>query len=206
MLLFVFLASTFMSAVEAQAEYCLVDNTAGCGLGRPPIYLVTAPRRIRPDQVLQMFATILRMEYGQQAINLGASIVSGDKEIASTVVRFERPSSRIMQLKIPANASPGKYKLRLQGRLDALVSGSIFRNETDIEFSSKKVSVFIQMSRPLYRQQQTGGWTEENMTICFPKAVTTCVVVGIETATAGSQVRRPNHRAMLLHPLLLEEG
>ncbi|GFR96673.1 hypothetical protein ElyMa_006303900 [Elysia marginata] len=34
---------------------------------------------------------------------------------------------------------------------------------------------------------------------CFPKAVTTCVVVGIEPATAGSQVRRPNHRATLLH-------
>ncbi|GFR68997.1 hypothetical protein ElyMa_005619200, partial [Elysia marginata] len=34
---------------------------------------------------------------------------------------------------------------------------------------------------------------------CFPKAVTKCVVVGIEPATAGSQVRRPNHRATLLH-------
>ena len=64
---------------------------------------------------------------------------------------------------MPSNAQPGKYKLRLQGRLDALVSGNIFTNETDIEFSKKKVSLFIQMSRPLYRQEQMGEWGTQSL-------------------------------------------
>ncbi|GFS14381.1 hypothetical protein ElyMa_004905900 [Elysia marginata] len=33
---------------------------------------------------------------------------------------------------------------------------------------------------------------------CFPKSVATCVVVGVDPATAGSQVRRLNHRVTLL--------
>lgn len=116
--------------------------------------MIMAPRRIRAEQVFQVFATILRMEYGQSAINLRVSVVQDSKEYASSALRFERPSSRLLQLQMPSNAKYGQYKLRIEGRLDELVSGNVFFNETDIEFTAKRASLFIQMSRPIYRQEQ----------------------------------------------------
>ena len=61
--------------------------------------MVVAPRRVRAGQVVQVFATILRMEFGRHAsINVRVAITQGHQELASTEVMFERPSSRIMQL------------------------------------------------------------------------------------------------------------
>ncbi|XP_059162064.1 alpha-2-macroglobulin-like [Physella acuta] len=152
----VFILTLFVPASVGQVgiDHCLVDNVAGCGLGRPPIYMIMAPRRIRADQVFQVFATILRMEYGENAINVRISVLQGDREYASSVLKFERPSSRLMQLKMPTNAEFGKYRLRVEGQLDERVSGNVFFNETDIEFTPKHASVFIQMSKPIYKQEQ----------------------------------------------------
>lgn len=58
---------------------------------------------------------------------------------------------------MPSNAQFGKYRLRLEGSLNSDSSGTIFMNETEIEFSSKQASLFIQMSQPIYRQEQKGS-------------------------------------------------
>lgn len=57
---------------------------------------------------------------------------------------------------MPSNAPDGSYKLRIEGKLDERISGNVFSNETDIEFTTKRASLFIQMSKPIYKQQQTG--------------------------------------------------
>lgn len=57
---------------------------------------------------------------------------------------------------MPSNAQFGNYRLRIEGSLDKEATGNIFMNETDIEFSAKQASLFIQMSQPIYRQTQTG--------------------------------------------------
>ena len=57
---------------------------------------------------------------------------------------------------MPANSQPGKYQLRVEGRLREEDSGNIWQNTTEIEYSSKQASLFIQMSRPLYKQGQQG--------------------------------------------------
>ena len=57
---------------------------------------------------------------------------------------------------MPSNAQFGSYRLRVEGSLDKEATGNIFMNETDIEFSAKQASLFIQMSQPIYRQGQTG--------------------------------------------------
>ncbi|XP_071092281.1 CD109 antigen-like [Haliotis cracherodii] len=132
---------------------CLIENTQGCRLARPPIYMILAPKRVRPNQVIQIFATILKLEYTH--VNIRISIVKENIEYAGTVMKFDRPSSRIMQLQMPQNAQAGQYRLRLEGTLNGGTSGYIFRNETDIEFDTKQASIFIQMSKPIYRQGQT---------------------------------------------------
>ncbi|XP_076470049.1 CD109 antigen-like [Babylonia areolata] len=139
-----------------EAQTCFQSSQEGCTLGRPPVYMMVAPRRVRAGQVVQIFATILRMEYGRYAkINMRVAITQGQKEVASTEVLFERPSSRIMQLLVPENIPDGKYRLRLEGTLAQSTFGNIFENETDIEFTTKHASLFIQMNKPLYRQGDT---------------------------------------------------
>ena len=56
---------------------------------------------------------------------------------------------------MPSNAQEGNYKVKVEGGLES-GAGYAFYNETDIEFDPKQASVFIQLSKPIYRQGQTG--------------------------------------------------
>ncbi|KAK6185943.1 hypothetical protein SNE40_008070 [Patella caerulea] len=114
--------------------------------------MVIVPRKIRPNQVIQIFASILKLEYSH--VNVKVSIVKENVAYAGTSMKFDRASSRIMQLQMPQNAPAGSYKLRLEGTLNGGISGYIFYNETDILFDTKQASMFIQMSKPLYKQGQ----------------------------------------------------
>lgn len=144
---------TGAQVTSLEYQSCALDMQTGCALARPPIYMVVAPRRIRAGQVVQVFATILRMEYGiDLGISVRISITQGQTELSSTEMLFDRPSSRIVQLLVPENTPEGKYRLRLEGKLEGISIGNIFENETDIEFGTKQASVFIQMNKPLYRQ------------------------------------------------------
>ncbi|KAL8613871.1 hypothetical protein ACOMHN_032861 [Nucella lapillus] len=147
------LAGLGRGQLSTEDQTCLLNNQGGCPLGRPPIYMVVAPRRVRSAQVVQIFATILRMEYGRYAsIKMRVSITQGQRELTFGELLFDRPSSRIMQMLVPENTPEGKYRLRLEGSLAHSTFGNIFENETDIEFGTKHASLFIQMNKPLYRQ------------------------------------------------------
>ena len=50
----------------------------------------------------------------------------------------------------------GNYTLLVEGRPGDGSGGVIFRNETDLMFSSKHVSVFIQTDKQLYNKKDTG--------------------------------------------------
>ena len=52
--------------------------------------------------------------------------------------------------------SPGNYTLRVAGYSDPALEGQIFSNDTELFFDTKQVSVFIQLSKPFYRQGHTG--------------------------------------------------
>ena len=54
------------------------------------------PRKVRPNQVFQVFATILRLEFG--TINVRVSIIKDKTEFAETVIQFDQPGSRMMQM------------------------------------------------------------------------------------------------------------
>lgn len=61
---------------------------------------------------------------------------------------------------MPANAQSGHYKIKVEGMLDEEGAGGYaFFNETDINFDAKQASVFIQLSKPIYKQGQTGMYT-----------------------------------------------
>ena len=58
---------------------------------------------------------------------------------------------------VPANTFPDNYTLRLEGQEVQGRAGFIFENETKLEFGTKQLSVYIQTSKPLYRQGQRGN-------------------------------------------------
>lgn len=55
---------------------------------------------------------------------------------------------------------PGNYTLRVAGYSDPNLLGQIFTNDTELFFDGKEVSVFIQLSKPFYRQGQTGMYIQ----------------------------------------------
>ena len=61
-------------------------------------YLVVAPKRIRPSMVIQVFVTILRLEFEQ--VNVKISVVEGKEMYAGAELMFDRPGSRIMQMRV----------------------------------------------------------------------------------------------------------
>ena len=57
---------------------------------------------------------------------------------------------------IPFQVEAGNYQLKVEGQTMGGTNAIVFQNATDIVFDAKAVSVFIQLSRPIYRQGQTG--------------------------------------------------
>jgi hypothetical protein len=55
-----------------------------------------APRKIRPNQVFQVYCTILRLEYSE--ISLRVSVNKDSTEFTEGVLKFDQPGSRIMQM------------------------------------------------------------------------------------------------------------
>lgn len=61
--------------------------------------MVITPTVIRPNEVIQIFATILRMnEYPY--FDVKVSIVQDKVAYAEITTKFERPGSRLMQMKV----------------------------------------------------------------------------------------------------------
>ncbi|KAM3959264.1 macroglobulin complement-related [Aphomia sociella] len=84
-----------------------------------------------------------------------ASIVRDGVEIANVVQRVNEGVPEILNLRIPSNSVPGQYKLHIEGLyLDNPFGGRAFYNETQLVFSKRFMTIFIQMDKPVYMQGQ----------------------------------------------------
>lgn len=119
---------------------------------RDPTYIVVAPRKIRPGQILQVQATILKLNYDNFTII--ATVRRGSEEVASGQSVFMTEGSSTIQIKMPVNMYAANYTLRVNGFSNGSPNGLVFQNDTILFFDIKQVSVFIQTSRPLYHQGQ----------------------------------------------------
>ena len=61
---------------------------------------------------------------------------------------------------VPSTSSPGDYRLRLEGDHQGSVGGTVFVNETRLQFAQRFLTVLIQTSRPLYTFNQHGELPE----------------------------------------------
>ena len=59
-------------------------------------------------------------------------------------------------VQVPKTSVEGQYRLRVEGNDNGLVGGTAFVNETDVRFSLRAMTIFIQTDKPVYMQGQTG--------------------------------------------------
>ncbi|CAH1797576.1 unnamed protein product [Owenia fusiformis] len=117
-----------------------------------PQYFIAAPRKVYPNEVVQVAVTILSMQY--KYLNVRASIRKDQTEYTGQTMRFDRESTLFMQMQMPSNARPGNYTLRVEGTANG-APGPVFFNETELLFDQKQVSVFIQLNKPFFRNGMT---------------------------------------------------
>ncbi|CAH1779511.1 unnamed protein product [Owenia fusiformis] len=127
-------------------------GTSGYKLQPEPSYMIIAPRRIYPYEVVQVSVSILDLRYKQ--IYVRCSIRKDRVEYAGITQRFDRVSTQMIQMLMPENARPGNYTLRIEGTQYGNEGGMLFVNETAVLFDVKQASVFIQTNKPVYRQGQ----------------------------------------------------
>ncbi|PAA62636.1 hypothetical protein BOX15_Mlig006403g1 [Macrostomum lignano] len=140
----------------AEAQSGLPSNAFE--LGPQPTYFVLAPRKVRPSEVLQVSATCLRLLHGNLTIRLSVQqrispLPNGFKEHAFVEETFQRPATRLMQMRMPPNMPPGDYSLFMEGSLMPK-GGLLFYNRTELQYEAKEISIFIQTSKDVYHQNQ----------------------------------------------------
>jgi CD109 antigen len=59
-------------------------------------------------------------------------------------------------IQVPRTSIEGDYRLRVEGNDNGLVGGTAFVNETELHFSKRSMTIFIQTDKPVYMQGQTG--------------------------------------------------
>merc|ERR1712226_1316488 len=129
------------------------DSSSSYRLEPDPTYMIIVPKRIYPNQVIQVHVSILKLYYSH--INVRASIRTSGEELAYFIDTFTEPSTRLLQMRMPDYATAGNYTVRIEGTQNGGMSGKIFENETDIFFDSKQVSMFITTNKYIYCQGQT---------------------------------------------------
>ena len=78
-------------------------------------YFVVAPRKIYPSQVIQVSVTILKLYHSH--INVRASIRKEGEEYTSLYARFDRDSTRVVQMLVRKNSFLDVNKLSVCFRI-----------------------------------------------------------------------------------------
>lgn len=116
-------------------------------------YFIVASRMVRPGQIYKISANILQTRL---QMTIRASISCNGVEITDVTQRVKEGVPEILNMRVPSTTVPGDYKLRVEGLyLDTPFGGRAFVNETQLTFSKRFMTIFIQMDKPVYMQGQT---------------------------------------------------
>ncbi|XP_023245281.1 CD109 antigen-like [Copidosoma floridanum] len=107
---------------------------------------------VRPSQVYQIAVNIL---HSPLPIMVHASIQRNGVEIAATYQEIQEGIPEKLMMKMPPTSVPGDYRLRVDGNYNSLTGGQAFSNDTQLVFSQRSMTIFIQCDKPVYMQGQT---------------------------------------------------
>mgnify|MGYP005984084509 FL=1 len=116
-------------------------------------YFIVASKTVRPGQLYRVVATILQEE---EPLTVRASITRNGVEMTEDhkVVKQGIPETLLMR--VPPTSVPGDYKLRVEGLYDDVLGVVYFVNETNLIFSQRSMTIFIQLDKPVYMQGEKG--------------------------------------------------
>lgn len=118
-----------------------------------PTYFIVASRMVRPGQIYKISVNILK---ARMQMTIRASISRNGVELADVTERVKEGAPELLNIRVPPTSVPGDYKLRIEGLyLDNPFGGNAFVNETQLSFSKRFMTIFIQMDKPVYMQGQT---------------------------------------------------
>ncbi|XP_037873449.1 CD109 antigen [Bombyx mori] len=116
-------------------------------------YFIVASRMVRPGQIYKISANILQT---QLEMTIRASIACNGVEVAEVTQKVKEGVPEILNMRVPPTTVKGDYRLRVEGLyLDTPYGGRAFINETQLTFSNRFMTIFIQMDKPVYMQGQT---------------------------------------------------
>ncbi|KAM9666552.1 CD109 antigen [Trichechus inunguis] len=119
-----------------------------------PRFLVTAPGIIRPGGNVTIGVELLEHSPSQVAVK--AEVLKMASNVTIPVLEaegvFEKGSFKTLVLpSLPLNSANEIYELRVTGRAEDEI---LFSNSTLLSFETKRMSVFIQTDKPLYKPKQ----------------------------------------------------
>lgn len=107
---------------------------------------------VRPGQIYRVAVNILR---SQLPMMVRASIQRNGVEIAAGSNDVYEGVPEKLMLRMPPTSVSGNYKLRVEGNYNDLKGGQAFVNETQLVFTQRSMTIFIQCDKPVYMQGQT---------------------------------------------------
>ncbi|XP_069345169.1 CD109 antigen [Eulemur rufifrons] len=117
-------------------------------------FLVTAPGIIRPGGNVTIGVDLL--EHGPSQVTVKAELFKVAANLTVSVLEaegvFEKGSFKTLILpSLPLNSADGIYELHVTGRAQDKI---LFSNSTRLSFETKRMSVFIQTDKALYKPKQ----------------------------------------------------
>jgi hypothetical protein len=114
--------------------------------------MIVGPKLVRPSDIVSVWVTILNDQW--LTTKVAVSLFNQNDEIASNEETLIPHAPTAIIFQVPQNAPNGSYKIYIRGTLPN--GPVVFYNETSVTFRSKSLSIFIQLDKPMYRQEQTG--------------------------------------------------
>lgn len=84
-----------------------------------------------------------------------ASIQRNGVEIAADFQEVREGIPEKLMMRMSPTSVPGDYRLRVEGNYNTLTGGQAFLNETQLAFTQRSMTIFIQCDKPVYMQGQT---------------------------------------------------
>lgn len=113
---------------------------------------MVASKVVRPGQIYTVAVTVLQAPL---PITVRASISRNRVELTTDSKDVKEGIPEKLIMRVPPQSVPGNYKLRVEGLYDGVLGGVAFVNETNVVFSQRSMTIFIQTDRPVYMQGQT---------------------------------------------------
>lgn len=117
-------------------------------------YLIIASNVVRPSQVYRVCVSLMPT---QLPVIVRASLHRNGEQVvsASDIVDSRDGDVTTLLMKVPHNAVNGSYKLKVEGHFEGEIGGSGFKNETNIDFSERFLTILIQTNQLVYNLEQT---------------------------------------------------